>query len=290
MDFIKEELKRLELEKKIKDILFINNARAHSVEWGMNYITFSPSKRLRPLLVLESDLIFSKPDRDSYILASAVELVHTYSLVHDDLPCMDNDDMRRGLKTLHKIMNEGYAVLVGDALLTKAFGLLSKYSKKDRLSDIIGLFEKKAGTAGMIYGQILDLNAQGKKLDKSKINRINELKTGALLELSLMAGAINGGADEKAVIKIEKFGTVLGRMFQLQDDILDITGDDNKLGKKTGSDEKNMKSSIPLILGIAKARKILMEQKKEALKFIKDFPSNKEFFKKLLDFFIERTN
>ncbi|MCK4796537.1 MAG: polyprenyl synthetase family protein [Spirochaetes bacterium] len=289
MKFIEREIKKLKIEEELRSLLFIKNTKKYSIEWGMNYITFSPSKRIRPLLLLESNLIFSSIDKDSYILASAIELIHTYSLVHDDLPCMDNDDIRRGVKTLHKMKDEAYALLVGDALLTRGFGILSKYSKKDILPQIIELFHKKAGYAGMIYGQILDMEGEGKNLEIEAINEINKHKTGALFELVLIIGAMNGKANYDDLENIKKLGTAIGYIFQLKDDVLDIIGDDKILGKKTRSDEKNKKSSIPLIIGVKESEKLLLKYKNLAIGYIENLSSNKDFFYRLIDFIIERT-
>ncbi len=289
MKFIEREIKKLKIEEELRSLLFIKNTKKYSIEWGMNYITFSPSKRIRPLLLLESNLIFSSIDKDSYILASAIELIHTYSLVHDDLPCMDNDDIRRGVKTLHKMKDEAYALLVGDALLTRGFGILSKYSKKDILPQIIELFHKKAGYAGMIYGQILDMEGEGKNLEIEAINEINKHKTGALFELVLIIGAMNGKANYDDLENIKKLGTAIGYIIQLKDDVLDIIGDDKILGKKTRSDEKNKKSSIPLIIGVKESEKLLLKYKNLAIGYIENLSSNKDFFYRLIDFIIERT-
>lgn len=288
MEYIKSEIEKLNIEKKLKDILFIDNTKEMSIKWGMNYILFSPSKRIRPLLLLESNLVFSEIDEDSYILSSIVELIHTYSLVHDDLPSMDDDDMRRGLKTLHKLKNEAYAILVGDALLTRAFGMLSKYSKPEKINIILELLNKKSGADGMIKGQVLDLDGEGKELDIEQINSINKYKTASLIELSLMLGAINGGANNDDLKKIENFGTIIGHIFQLQDDILDIIGDDEVLGKNTGSDQKNLKSSLPIVLGLEKAKLLLNEYKNSTSDYLNGLKANKRFFEELLLYLINR--
>ena len=288
MDYIQKEIERLNIEKNLKKNLYIKNVKKHSLEWGMNYILFSPSKRIRPLILLESNLIFSSIDNDSYILASALEMIHTYSLVHDDLPCMDNDDLRRGVKTLHKIKNEAYALLVGDSLLTRSFEILSGYSKKEKIFDILNFFCKKSGHEGIIYGQLLDLEGEDKKLEINSINKINKHKTCALFELALIAGAINGGADKEDLLVLERLGSLIGYIFQLTDDILDIVGDLKLLGKNTGSDEKNKKSSIPLIIGIENSQKMLYEYKNKCINCIENLPSNKLFFYNLIDFIIER--
>jgi geranylgeranyl diphosphate synthase type II len=288
MNYVENEIKRLKIESKIKKYLFFKNPQKYSAEWGMNHITFATCKRLRPLLLLESNLAFGNIDEDSYILSAAVEAVHTYSLIHDDLPCMDNDDLRRGVKTLHKIKNEAYALLVGDAMLTSAFGILSKYSKQEMLNKILELFNEKIGYKRMILGQMLDLEGENKKLTYKKMNEINRNKTSSLFELSLMLGALNAKADDKSIKAIEKFGEKLGIMFQLKDDILDITGDEKIMGKTRGSDEKNKKSSIPLVIGLDKSVKILYKYKSELIHLIKNLPRNNEFFYNLVDFIIER--
>ena len=278
MNLIQKEIERLNIENRLKKLLYIKNIKKHSLEWGMNYILISPSKRIRPLILLESNLIFSSLDEDSYILAAALEMIHTYSLVHDDLPCMDDDELRRGVKTLHKIRDEAYALLVGDALLTRSFEILSKYSKKEKISKILEYFCRKSGYKGIIYGQILDLEGENKNLKINSINEINKHKTCALFELALIAGAINGDAGKEDLLVLEELGSFLGYIFQLTDDILDIVGDFQSLGKNTGSDEKNKKSSIPLIIGVENSKKLLYEYKKKCINCIENLPSNKFLF------------
>jgi geranylgeranyl diphosphate synthase type II len=259
-----------------------------SIEWGMTYVTFAPSKRVRPLLVLKAHEIFSKPDDDCYLLASAIELIHTYSLVHDDLPCMDNDSVRRGLPTLHVLKNEAYAVLVGDALLTRVMGILARYSKSHHLNRILQTVYKKAGDQGMIYGQYLDMEGENRNLELDAINEINENKTSRLLELSLLLGGINAGASDPVLNQLEDLGKIFGLLFQIKDDILDIEGDASVIGKPVGSDESNSKSSIPLIIGMDQAKKLLNEYKIEAQDLIRQLPSNRDFFNHFVDFLISR--
>lgn len=287
MNFIKEEFERLKIEDNVKKI-FNSDPPEFSIEWGMKYITLSPSKRIRPLLLLESNLIFNEIDNDSYILANSLELIHTYSLVHDDLPCMDDDDFRRGMITLHKIKSEAYAVLVGDALLTKAFGLLAKYSKMDKLPAILDVFYAKSGDNGMIRGQILDMDGENRKLSIEEILLINKNKTASLIELAFISGGINGGATQAELDLLQNLGEKVGHIFQIQDDILDILGDQRELGKKVGSDADNNKSSLPLVIGVEKAREVLLDFKAEALALVARLPSNNKFFINLLDFLESR--
>lgn len=288
MNIINSEIKKLNIEDNIRKVLFFENPDFLSLEWGMNHITFAPSKMIRPLLLLESNLIYNPLDNDSYLLASAVELVHTYSLVHDDLPCMDNDDLRRGVKTLHNYKNEAYAVLVGDALLTRVLDILSEISKTEIIGKILKVFGEKAGYKGMIKGQILDMDGEGKKLSTEEINIINYHKTANLLQLSLIAGAINGKASSEDIKLMEELGNYIGIIFQLQDDILDIQGNSEILGKNTGSDDKNNKSSIPLIAGINETKKIINDYKIKSIELINKLPSNKDFFISLIDYLISR--
>ncbi len=288
MNIIEKKLNEYNIEKKLYELLYYKECEYLSLEWGMNYIFFSPCKRVRPLLLFETNKIFGNIDNDSTILAAAVELIHTYSLVHDDLPCMDNDELRRGVKTLHVVKNEAYALLVGDALLTRGFGILAAYSKKDKINQIIQLIYEKIGEKGMILGQYIDMEAENKETNISEIDKINKHKTANLIELSMLLGAINGGATQKDLNLIEKLGENLGYIFQIKDDILDIEGDSNIIGKPVGSDEKNKKSSIVNILGIEKAKSELLNYKQKAFETIEKLASNKEFFFEFTEFLVNR--
>jgi len=287
MNIVDRKISELNIEKILYDLLYYEDSSYLSLEWGMNYITFAPCKRVRPLLLLETNKIFKEIDNDSYILAATVELIHTYSLVHDDLPCMDNDELRRGLKTLHVVKDEAYALLIGDALLTKAFGMLSQYSKINKLNEILYLIYDKSGEKGMILGQYLDIYSDS-NLDLNDINRINKHKTANLIELSMLLGAINGGASNNDLKVIEFLGEVLGFIFQIKDDILDVEGKEEAMGKPVGSDQKNKKSCIVNLFGIEKAKELLLKYKNMASNIIEKLPSNKEFFFEFLDFLINR--
>lgn len=293
MSFITDEISRLNIESELEKLLCNKNAAAASLEWGMNHIMFAPSKRVRPLLVLEANLVYGKPDSDAYVLGAAVELIHTYSLIHDDLPCMDNDELRRGVDTLHVLHGDAYAVLTGDALLTEGYSMLSRYTKTDKLPLILKIFGEKAGRCGMVYGQMLDLKyEQGlsgeKKLSLESLNEVNRYKTGCLLQLSLLCGAINGGASVEDLDVFEELGHAIGDIFQIKDDILDITSSVEVLGKPIGSDKRNQKSSIVYLLGMAGANELMNQRKNDALRLIKKLPGNREFFEIFLDFLITR--
>lgn len=293
MELITNEISRLNIESELKKILYHENAAAASLEWGMNHIMFAPSKRVRPLLVLEANFVYGAPDNDAYILAAAIELIHTYSLVHDDLPCMDNDALRRGVQTLHILHGDAYAVLVGDSLLTEGYNVLSAYTKTSKLPRILNIFANKSGRSGMVYGQMLDLEYERglsgeKKLTLEALNEVNRHKTGCLLQLSLLAGAINGGASDGELEIFDKLGAAIGDVFQIKDDILDETSSTEILGKPVGSDERNEKSSIVRFLGMSGAQDLMNNRKNDALELIKDLPANRDFFKGFLDFLVTR--
>ena len=293
MGLITDEISRFNIEEELKKLMYHENAAVASLEWGMNHITFAPSKRVRPLLVLEANQVYCTPDSDAYVLAAAVELIHTYSLVHDDLPCMDDDGLRRGVQTLHVLYGDAYGVLVGDALLTEGYSMLSRYNKAQKLPLLLKLFGEKAGRCGMVYGQMLDLEYERglsgeKKLSLEAVNKVNRYKTGCLLQLSLLCGAINGGAEAEDLELFDKLGAAVGDVFQIKDDILDATSSTEVLGKPVGSDERNEKSSIVRFLGISGAEDLMNQRKEDALNLIKDLPGNRDFFEKFLDFLVTR--
>ncbi len=288
MDYLTSEIKRLKIEEYMKRYLYINSVEDDSIEWGMNYITFAPSKRIRPLLLIEAGLSLGEIDDDAYVLASVVENIHTYSLVHDDLPCMDNDDMRRGQKTLHTIKDEAFALLVGDSILTRTFELFTNYTKTDRIPYILQLINDKVGSRGMIRGQVLDIESESTHLSIEKILEINLNKTARLFELSLMLGAINYSITSNVIYDLESLGAYIGHIFQIQDDILDIVGDTKTLGKKTGSDFNMNKASLPNVYGIEKAREIMRDYTDKAKEIIAKLPNNRDFFNGLVDFLLNR--
>ena len=288
MSFIDQHISDLHIEEKLKSLVYIDNPKEESVQWGMNYMFFAPSKRVRPLLTLESNLCFAAPDDDSYILAAATELIHTYSLIHDDLPCMDDAPLRRGVATLHSFRSEAYALLVGDALLTAGLGMLGRYSKSDRLARLLRLYHDKAGYEGMIYGQQLDMNGETRRLslEETKLMEIN--KTSRLLQLSLVSGAINGGASEEYINIMDKLGESMGLIFQIRDDILDETATAAELGKPTGSDEENNKSSVTAIIGVDNAQAMIKDLSAECFELTDKLPGNREFFRAFVKYLAER--
>ncbi|MFD1171606.1 polyprenyl synthetase family protein [Oceanobacillus picturae] len=223
---------------------------------SMLYSVEAGGKRLRPILLLASYEAYGDKLEKVLPTAVALEMIHTYSLIHDDLPAMDNDDFRRGKPTNHKVFNEATAILAGDALLTYSFeivGTETGLSDEQRIR-LVRMLAQVSGPTGMVGGQLLDMEAEDRAVSLEELERIHTLKTGELLRFAVFAGAYIAGANEKQLAALEKFAYYLGLIFQVQDDILDVTGDQEKLGKPVGSDEENQKSTYPKLLGLKGAQ------------------------------------
>lgn len=259
---------------------------------AMNYSLKAGGKRLRPILTLESCKIVGGKEEDAIPFAVAIEMIHTYSLIHDDLPALDNDDLRRGKPTNHKVFGEAMATLAGDALLNYAFEIMlsSSIDKKDSNKYLKAINEvaKHAGIYGMIGGQVVDVESENKIIDKDKLDFIHLNKTAAMIIGCMRAGAIIGGASEEELEKVTKYGKNIGLSFQIVDDILDITGDEAKLGKPIGSDIENSKSTYPSLLGLEKSRQIARQLIDEGKSSIDDLSSEIDFLNQLGDYIISR--
>lgn len=259
---------------------------------AMNYSLKAGGKRLRPILTLESCKIVGGKEEDAIPFAVAIEMIHTYSLIHDDLPALDNDDLRRGKPTNHKVFGEAMATLAGDALLNYAFEIMlsSSIDKKDANKYLKAINEvaKHAGIYGMIGGQVVDVESENKIIDKDKLDFIHLNKTAAMIIGCMRAGAIIGGASEEELEKVTKYGKNIGLSFQIVDDILDITGDEAKLGKPIGSDIENSKSTYPSLLGLEKSRQIARQLIDEGKSSIDDLSSEIDFLNQLGDYIISR--
>ncbi|MGJ8697497.1 MAG: polyprenyl synthetase family protein [Verrucomicrobiaceae bacterium] len=241
--------------------------RPKTVHQAMRYSIFAGGKRLRPILTLAAAEACGGSPQNALPGACAVEVMHTYSLVHDDLPCMDDDDLRRGRATSHKVYGEGMAVLTGDALLTEAFTILAQTSptKRYSLKDIILEFSICGGSKKLIGGQVLDLEGEGRDLTKAQLVRIHENKTAALLTTSLRLGGMSANATPLQLQALTDFGYNLGLAFQVIDDILDVTQSTEKLGKTAGKDEEVNKATYPSILGLEKSKKEAARLTKKSL-------------------------
>ena len=226
-----------------------------SVVDAMEYSLSNGGKRLRPVLALEFARACGGDRNECLPLACAVEFIHTYSLIHDDLPCMDNDDMRRGKPSCHKQFNEETALLAGDALLTHAFDLIASCDlESDKKCEAVSLLAQNSGVNGMLGGQVIDLIFEKSSPTVKDLLTVYRMKTGALISAACLMGCISAGADEKQMEAASQFAYSLGVAFQIQDDILDIVGDESVLGKPVGSDAENEKSTYATIVGIEKAK------------------------------------
>lgn len=238
---------------------------------GMRYSVLNGGKRLRPILLLMGLNLFGKDEKLGVPSACAIELIHSYSLVHDDLPALDNDTFRRGKLTTHKKFGEAEGILIGDALLTHAFNLLSEKNSEissEKIVEIIKLTSNYSGINGMIGGQMVDLDSEGKDIEYDVLRYIHKNKTGKLIKLPLEIACIIGEATPKEREAIREYGDLIGLAFQIQDDILDVEGDFAKLGKKIGSDQALKKSTYPSIFGMEKSKEILKETIEKAKKIL----------------------
>jgi len=257
------------------------------------YSLFAGGKRLRPILCLAAAEAVGGDTRAAMPAACAIEMIHTYSLIHDDLPSMDNDDYRRGRLTSHKAFGEDIAILAGDALLTEAFALLTRRDlmpgvPPERLLDVANEIAVAAGYFGMVGGQVLDVRSEGKKVDLDTLHMIHRRKTGAMIRVSLRAGAILGGAPEAALAALTDYGERVGLAFQIADDILNVEGDSTLLGKGTGSDAARGKVTFPSLLGIDASRLRAEELILEALGALASFDARAETLRGIARYVLER--
>jgi len=232
------------------------NRKPATLHRAMRYSLFAGGKRLRPILCLAASEACRGKIDDALPLACALECIHTYSLVHDDLPCMDNDDFRRGRPTCHKAFAEGIAVLAGDALLTIAFEIVSRAKPRPRydMSTLLRELAVAAGSQKLIAGQVADLEAEGKNVNRRELQFIHENKTAAILRSSTRLGAMSANADSRKLSAITRFGQRLGLAFQIIDDILDVTQTSEVLGKSAGKDAAAHKATYPAVIGLEKSR------------------------------------
>ena len=261
----------------------------------LRYSLFAGGKRIRPILCLASTRMVhgsTKIDEAVLPIACALECIHTYSLVHDDLPAMDDDDLRRGKPTNHAVYGEAEAILAGDSLHCFAFDLLSRtendnISAQDRL-EIISVISKAAGPLGMVGGQYLDVVNEGKEIPYELLRTIHRSKTGMLITASVMAGGIAGGANTKQKKMLNTYGDAIGLAFQIVDDILNVESTTEQLGKAAGSDAKRGKATYPAIFGISKSKDMAGEAVQEAISALDDFGERAEQLRALARYIIER--
>lgn len=257
---------------------------------AMSYSVFAGGKRLRPILCLAAAQAVGGSAEAVLGAACSLELLHTYSLIHDDLPCMDNDDYRRGKLTNHKVFGENTAVLAGDALLTMAFEILSQDAAHDPrvVVRVVQEVAKAAGHQGMVAGQVMDLLSEHQRLTHEQIQQLHQLKTGALIEASLKTGALLSGADEEALQALTQYGQAYGLGFQITDDILDVVGDTRIMGKEAGRDQAQEKATYPALFGIEVSRKLALEAANQAKQALAKLPGDTKPLGAMADYLTQR--
>jgi len=266
-----------------------------SVHEAMRYSLFAGGKRVRPILAIAAAEALGAKTTDLLPLSGALELIHTYSLIHDDLPAMDDDDLRRGRPTCHKVYGEAIAVLAGDGLLTMAFEVLSdprraKAIPANRLIAIIKEISTASGVFGMVGGQVVDMEAEGKDIDFPTLEYIHTHKTGALIRASVRIGAIYAKAGKRRFTALTHYGELVGLAFQIADDILDITGKQEEIGKDVGSDLKKGKKTFPSFYGLEESRRRAVEVADKAILSLKDFDRKADPLRELAKYIVNRVN
>ena len=289
---IKEE-KVKELQEVIREYLPEQKGPQKVIMEAMEYSLMAGGKRLRPMLMLETYRMFGGDSEIIRPFLAAQEMIHTYSLVHDDLPAMDNDEYRRGRKTTHIVYGEDMGILAGDALLNYAFETASKAFEMDpQKAQLIGrairIMAEKAGIRGMLGGQVVDVASTGQKIDKETLDFIYRLKTGALIESSMMIGAVLAGACEEEIRTVEKIAANIGMAFQIQDDILDVTSTTVELGKPVHSDEKNEKTTYVTLLGLDGASREVERISEEAIQLLSALPAENPYLNWLVKELVHR--
>ncbi|WP_017755721.1 polyprenyl synthetase family protein [Calidifontibacillus oryziterrae] len=288
-------LSRYLTEKKqlIDDMLptYIQRLSAPDIlKEAMSYSLKAGGKRIRPILLFATLNAFNKSEKIGLDVAIALEMIHTYSLIHDDLPSMDDDDLRRGIPTNHKVFGEAIAVLAGDGLLTYCFEVMANCEDlpANIKIELISKLAKAAGPAGMVGGQVADLLGENKNLDVSELEYIHEHKTGKLLSFPIEAGAIIAGASLEQLNSLRQYAKHLGLAFQIKDDILDVEGTEEQIGKPVGSDTDNHKSTYPKLLTLAGAKEKCEEHLNEAKQYLSKANINSELLLEITNYIVNR--
>jgi geranylgeranyl diphosphate synthase type II len=281
------------VERILKEYLPAEEGFEKTIYQAMNYSMLAGGKRLRPMLMQETYFLFGGRGNVVEPFMAAIEMIHTYSLIHDDLPALDNDDYRRGQLTSHKKFGEDMAILAGDALLNYAFEVASRtFAQYPNDSEVIGrammVLAKKPGVSGMIGGQVVDVELTGKPMSAEQMMYIYRCKTGALIEASMMIGAILAGADDADVAQVEQVAADVGLAFQIQDDILDIVSDSETLGKPVGSDERNHKYTYASVYGLEQAKQEVARLSEEAVTLLGQLSGDNPFLRDLIVYLVNR--
>ena len=279
------------VERELDRLLPAETETPPTIHQAMRYSVFAGGKRLRPILAIAAGEIFGASESELLPAASALEMIHTYSLIHDDLPAMDNDDLRRGMPTCHVKFGEAMAILAGDALLTQAFVTLADYetSHPDRKARVISEVAKAAATKNaLIGGQVLDMQSEGKPVSGQQLEEIHRGKTGALIRCSIRVGAILGGASEAELNALTVYGEKAGLAFQVADDLLDEIGTSEELGKTAGKDAASHKATYTALYGIHSAREMAERLCREAIAAVRNLERDTKVLESIARFIVER--
>ena len=278
------------VEAALLEELGVESALVPQLADSMRYSLMAGGKRLRPILVMAAADAVGARGTDFVQVACGIEMIHTYSLIHDDLPAMDNDDYRRGKLTNHKVYGEALAILAGDALLTQAFEVILRQQgvPAEVLVQVVREMSVAAGPNGMVGGQVIDMLSEGKRISLEELRRMHMGKTGALFRAAIRSGAILGGADAARLEALTTYADCFGLAFQITDDILDVVGDEAVIGKPVGSDERNDKSTYVTLTSLEEARELAAETVAKALKVLELFGKEADFLRELVQMLLER--
>ena len=283
--------RRNDIEAALDRYLPATGERPEKLHEAIRYSVLAPGKRLRPTLVIAAaEAVGGRPE-DVMLSACALECIHVFSLIHDDLPCMDDDDYRRGRLTNHKVYGEALALLAGDALLALAFELIAQNAScvpADRILPTLSLIAHASGTWGMVGGQVVDMESQGNTIEPEVLQYIHSHKTGALLTASVLTGALLAGASPDQRHALTAYGEHIGLAFQIADDILDVTGDEAKIGKPVGSDVGNDKATFPKLFGLEESRRRAHAEVEAALKTLSHFDHPADPLRAIARYIVER--
>ena len=287
---IKERIEKI--DKALDLYIPVQNNEQGIIYESMRYSLFAGGKRLRPILMLESAKLCGADEDMVMPFACAMEMIHTYSLIHDDLPAMDNDDLRRGMPTNHIKFGEATAILAGDSLLTKAFEITSAVTDitPEKAIKAISMLAASAGTEGMIGGQVIDMEYEGKKITLDTLKKMHLLKTGAIIRSSCKIGALLAGGAEQEIEAVDDFASNLGIAFQIRDDILDVEGDTATLGKNVGSDIASDKNTYTKLMSLDEAKRLVGEYSERAKAALSIFGERAKFLLELTDYLSGRNN
>jgi len=291
VQFLEEQ--RLLVDDELERILPGPDTYPDSIHRAMRHSVFAGGKRLRPIMCLEGGRLFDGNESSLLRLGCALELIHTYSLIHDDLPALDNDDLRRGKPTCHKAFGEATAILAGDALLTLAFEVLScpgAPTEARRLRVIHEIAHAIGTRAGMVGGQVVDLETAGHSTDARTLEYIHSAKTGAFIRVAVRSGALDADAAEQDLTRVSIYGEKVGLAFQIADDLLDVTGSKEELGKSVGKDGQQQKATYPAIHGIEESRRIASQLVEEACQALGSYGSRAQRLREIAHFLIERNH